>query len=383
MAKRFDLAIINRSFWPKDQILGESLMQIAERASIEKKSTVILTQYTGNLEKIAKKFGRGLNLKFRSCKERSDSSSKLFFRIIDVIIFTLWVCWNLLVNRPKKIYVSTNPPLIVPFAVFIYSKIFNATYVYHLQDIHPELTNVAIKLNPVLFLFFKKVDGLVLRHASSIITITQTMKNEIIKRSNTKSHIYLIDNPAANYNPTTHKRVKGFIFSGNLGRLQKIPLLLKSIKRYKDEGGSLPFLLIGGGLFAEEARLLSTKYKDIKFERLVDVKKAYELSYKYEWALLPIDDEATKYAFPSKTSSYVSCGLKILSICSNHTIVAKWILKNNYGINSLPNIDDLVNIFFKIEKGLTFNNTVGESDYFSIKNYVQRLFNILFELKEF
>ena len=193
MYRRFDLAIINRSFWPKDQILGEALMQIAEEASINNKNTIIITQYTGNLEKIAKKLGRGLNLTFRSCKQRSDSSNKLITRIIDIVIFTLWVSWNLLVSRPNKIYVSTNPPLIVPFVVFIYSKIFNAKYVYHVQDVHPELTNIVIKLNPVLFFFFKKLDGLVLRNASSIVTINETMRNEIIRRSSTKSHIHLID----------------------------------------------------------------------------------------------------------------------------------------------------------------------------------------------
>ena len=101
----------------------------------------------------------------------------------------LWVFWNLIITRPKKIYVSTDPPLTVPFIVFIYSKIFKASYVYNIQDIHPEITNIVVKLNPLLFSFLKKVDGLVMRHASSIITITQTMKDEIIPRSNKKSHI--------------------------------------------------------------------------------------------------------------------------------------------------------------------------------------------------
>ena len=96
---------------------------------------------------------------------------------------------------------------------------------------------------------------------------------------------------------------------------------------------------------------------------LVDAKKANELTLGYEWALLPIDDEVTKYAFPSKTSSYASCGVKILSICSNHTSVAKWVLNNNYGVNSLPNINDIVNV-------LTTDNKPADRDYFSIEHFV-------------
>jgi len=380
--KRYDLAIINRSFWPKNQIIGESLLQLGENASDKGKDVVIITQHAGSLKKIAEKFGRGSDLLFRSCKSRSDSSTKLMFRIIDAVVFMLWVFWNLLVTRPKKIYVSTDPPLIVPFVVFIYSKISKASYVYHLQDIHPEAANIVVKLNPMLFSFLKKIDGLVIRHASSIITITQTMKDEIVTRSNTKSHIYLIDNPTASFERSTQLKIKGFIFSGNLGRLQRIPLLLKSIEKYKAKGGVLPFLFIGGGVFANEIQELSKKYTDIEYGGLVDAKKANELTLGYEWALLPIDDEVTKYAFPSKTSSYVSCGVKILSICSNHTSVAKWVLNNNYGVNSLPNVDDLVDVLFEIENGLTVNNESVDRDYFSIERFVQNISNVVFNTEE-
>ena len=271
--KRYDLAIINRSFWPKNQIIGESLLQLGESASNKGKDVVIITQHAGSLKKIAEKFGRGSDLLFRSCKSRSDSSTRLMFRIIDAVVFMLWVFWNLLVTRPKNIYVSTDPPLIVPFVVFIYSKISKASYVYHLQDIHPEAANIVVKLNPMLFSFLKKIDGLVIRHASSIITITQTMKDEIVTRSNTKSHIYLIDNPTASFDRSTQLKIKGFIFSGNLGRLQRIPLLLKSIDKYKAEGGTLPFLFIGRGVYANEIQELSKKYTDIEYGGLVDVKK--------------------------------------------------------------------------------------------------------------
>lgn len=380
--KRYDLAIINRSFWPKNQIIGESLLQLGESASNKGKDVVIITQHAGSLKKIAEKFGRGSDLLFRSCKSRSDSSTRLMFRIIDAVVFMLWVFWNLLVTRPKNIYVSTDPPLIVPFVVFIYSKISKASYVYHLQDIHPEAANIVVKLNPMLFSFLKKIDGLVIRHASSIITITQTMKDEIVTRSNTKSHIYLIDNPTASFDKSAQLKIKGFIFSGNLGRLQRIPLLLKSIDKYKTKGGILPFLFIGRGVYANEIQELSKKYTDIEYGGLVDAKKANELTLGYEWALLPIDDEVTKYAFPSKTSSYVSCGVKILSICSNHTSVAKWVLNNNYGVNSLPNINDIVSVLFKIENGLTINNELADRDYFSIERFVQNISNVVFNIEE-
>lgn len=376
--KRYDLAIINLSFWPKGNTIGESLLQLGEKTVHDGKSTVVITQSSKNLKKITKESGRGSGVIFKTCVPRSNSSTKLYYRIFDVLIFMFWVIWNLILTRPKNIYVSTDPPLIVPFVVFLYSKISGSPYTYHLQDIHPEVGNTVIKLNPMLFAFFKKIDNLVIRNASSIITINETMKNEIIARSKTKSKIHLVDNPAVSITNIIQDKIKGFVFSGNAGRLQKIPLLLKSINKYKEEGGVLPFLFIGSGVYSDEIRMLSNKHKDIKYKGLVDTNTANDLTSRYEWALLPIEDEVTKYAFPSKTSSYVSCGSNILSICSAHTAVAKWVVNNNHGINIIPKVDDIVQVFFKIENGLSINKKSIDLNYLSINNFIHQIFNIVF-----
>ena len=380
LIKRYDLAIINRSFWPKNQIIGESLLQLSEKTFHDGRSAVVITQSSENLKKIMTENNRGLGVAFKECKSRSDSSTRLLYRIFDALIFMFWVAWNLILTRPKNIYVSTDPPLIVPFIVFLYSKITRSSYVYHLQDIHPEATNIVIKLNPVFFTFLKKVDNLVIRNASSIITITQTMKDKIAERSKTKSKIHLIDNPTVTPVSIPQSKIAGFVFSGNAGKLQRIPLLLESIDKYKEQGGLLPFLFIGAGVYSGEIQALSIKYKDITYSGLLDANTANDLTSRYEWALLPIEDEVTKYAFPSKTSSYLSCGVNILSICSEQTSVAKWVVDNNYGINTLPKVDDLVNVFFKIENGLAMNKKTVDQNYFSIENFVYKIFNIIFNI---
>ena len=118
--KRYDLAIINRSFWPTGMTIGESLLQLSEKTVHEGKCAVVITQSSKNLKKITKENNRGLGVTFKTCKLRSDSSTKLLYRIFDVLIFMFWVIWNLILTRPKNIYVSTDPPLLVPFVVFLY-----------------------------------------------------------------------------------------------------------------------------------------------------------------------------------------------------------------------------------------------------------------------
>ena len=42
LLKRYDLAIINRSFWPKNKIIGESLLQLSEKTFHDGRSAVKL-----------------------------------------------------------------------------------------------------------------------------------------------------------------------------------------------------------------------------------------------------------------------------------------------------------------------------------------------------
>lgn len=381
-SKRFDLAIVNRSFWPKNKVIGESLLRLAELSS-QTKNICIITQCEGNLEQKLLEAGRGQNVTVSACTARSDSSTYLVWRMADTLIFMLWTCLHLMLKRPKRVYVATDPPIIVPFIVFIYAKLFRAEYVYHLQDIHPEAANSIIPMNRFAYNFFRWMDSLTIRHASNIVTLTKTMKVEIIKRSGRKADIHLIDNPAVM--PIQEERddkKPGFVFCGNAGRLQRIPLVLQSIKAYHQKGGMLPFVFAGGGFYSGDIQALGEQSDKVKYLGVIPPKKASDLLASYQWALLPIDDEVTKYAFPSKTSSYVVAGASILSICSHGTSVSTWVVENKFGINVLANEEDLVKNFFSIEKGLVkpvkFDNELMKKRL-SIDIFVGRLNEIILQ----
>lgn len=378
ISKKFDFVIINRSFWPQNEIIGEALLQLGEKISDKSKNVAVITQHPECLKKISKKFERGKKLTFYNLKSRVDSSSKFIYRVTDTLRFAFWVAWCLIITRPKKIYISTDPPLSSPFIVFMYSKLFRASYVYHLQDIHPEAISGVVNINPLIYSLLKKIDSLVMRHATHIITISETMRSEIFARTNINCDISLIDNPTIECKHSTNsKKIKGFVFSGNIGRQQRIPLLLESIEKYKSERGKLSFIFIGDGVYADQIKNISLNYDDIDFVGRCSAKKSNELASRYEWGLLPIEDKATRYAFPSKTSSYLACGINILSICSKGTSLAKWVLENNYGINAQPNVESIVEAFFKVEGGVKIRKKEINSNKFKIERFVQKISDII------
>lgn len=78
--------------------------------------------------------------------------------------------------------------------------------------------------------------------------------------------------------------------------------------------------------------------------------RASEVVCQHQWALLPIDDEVTKYAFPSKSSSYVQSGCGLVAICDSDTSVARWVSGNRLGFVLEPNHEAVVEGFFKLEE---------------------------------
>ena len=209
--ERFDLLIINRSFWPIYPVIGESLLRLAEELASKKKVAVVLQDQVG-IKKKLRINNRGNGVKFFPTWAISTSSSNILIRILDAIFFMFCVVILLIITRPKNIYISTDPPVIVPFVVAVYSKIFKVRFIYHIQDIHPEATNVVLKLNSIIFYILKKIDIFTMKQADLVVTLTNQMRSEIINRSNIKNKILIIDNPSISFKKDSLSKKKLWVF---------------------------------------------------------------------------------------------------------------------------------------------------------------------------
>lgn len=350
---RADIAIINRSFWPVYPVIGEALLRFAEGAAQSRRVCVIMQDHA-DIRSRLKKHDRGAGVTFFPGKAWSTSGSSILARILDAVFFMVWVAFCLLRTRPREVYVSTDPPVLVPFIVMLYARLFGASYTYHLQDIHPEATNVVIPVNRLLFRFLRWMDSAVMRRAGLLLTLTEEMKAEILSRSGTRSPIRLLSNPAVSFDNVdmNHEKIPGFSFCGNAGRLQRIPLVIAAIEQYLQGGGSLQFAFAGGGVFGEDLKQLAARFPgEVIYHGLVSPAAAAQLNADYQWALLPIEDEVTRFAFPSKTSSYVFSGALIVALCGRSTSVAEWVEAHCLGCVVEPEVGALVDFFRRVEKG--------------------------------
>ena len=135
-------------------------------------------------------------------------------------------------------------------------------------------------------------------------------------------------------------------------------------------------------MYADEILKLSKDNPSIKYFGIVSSDEAAKISRSYEWALAPIEDQITQYAFPSKLSTYTCAGAKILAICGEDTSVAKWVKKNKVGFVIKPKLENIIDVFFKVE-----NNTIDNTNIdlnrknlkkqFSMERFVNKLKDVI------
>jgi len=355
MKKNVDICIVNRTFWPDNKSLAEGLLCLGERFVSEGYSTAIVFEKSNKFNSEITSESRGNGIQFMGVKKKGSSSSSIIMRGIYAVLFSISVMFNLLKLRPKLIYISTDPPVLVPFIVFIISKITGSKYVYHFQDIHPEITNNVTHINFLLYKMMFFMDKVAQRNALMIITITEEMKKYLCSRVLNSPNIHLVTNPTNfefNQVPVDQKK-KGFVFCGNAGRLQLMDLLIEAVQKYYQDGGNLDFTFIGGGIYSSDLKELDKKFPKFHYLGFLASDKCNEITASFEWALLPIDESVLDFAFPSKTSSYLACGNKILAISKPNSAISRWVSANKVGLNVEPNVTSIINCFFKIENKLT------------------------------
>jgi hypothetical protein len=370
--------IVSRDFWPNAAAIGDGLILLSRMLSKNNK-THVATMSRHNLSELNKLEDEGMsNVSFHTLRPLTDSSSGILLRIIELVYFSFWLFFSLLKSKPSIVYVATNPPLLVPFVVAIYCKIFRKKYVYHVQDIHPEASSLLMSIPRFVFSILQAVDTWVLNNAYRLVTLTEDMKISLRARGIKRVDITLIENPSTISSALSQDKVKGIVFSGNAGRLQLMEIVLEAIERYLKANGQLKFCFVGAGIYKERILNLATIYQNFLYKGSVDGETAMRITSGYRWALLPIMPEVLSYAYPSKIPTYISAGCEIISVTSHETSLAKWLESSGYGKNVEPSVDALIKCFHKLYLQPHTDMSVASKKTFAKPNdFANNLFKLL------
>ena len=285
---------------------------------------------------------KNLNKKFKNIKIKKIkipfNQTKFFKKIINQIIFSLEVFFQILIKKDSELIVlQTNPPLIVVIIALI-SWIKKNPFIIISMDIYPDVLiktkdkkySYLIKffLNPIFKYSYKKAD--------KVIALGNQMQKILIKKNVDNSKIKIIPNWATGdlkviKSHSQNKLYKEWgifskiriIYSGNLGIAHDWETLLKALRISKLPPKDIQIIFISNGKRIKDAMAYSNKFLFKNSVIFKDLVEPALLPYSMGLANLACVSIRSSYGglvAPSKFPGYLARGLPVIYVGPNSDI---------------------------------------------------------------
>jgi len=247
-------------------------------------------------------------------------------------------------NSNTCFIVPTTPPFTLTLVVaFVKLLTFGKLkWVYHMQDIHPEISFVS-KNKSHIYSFLRKLDTFFMQSSNKTITLSEEMKSALVTRKKgLNDSILVANNFVEEFSASTYTfdflendRRDGkviYIFSGNVGKYQRVVEIVQLFLDIDKFDGV--FYILGDGDELSNVKKLLNEHNNKDRIRLLGRKpfeEANQLAAQCDYGIVSLNAEITKYAYPSKFATYLSMGLKVLAFVEQDSQISKEIKEHNLG----------------------------------------------------
>lgn len=241
-------------------------------------------------------------------------------------LFKRYVSVSLNLSRYLKklnsdiIFVSSNPPLLYSYRVTKFAAQKKIPVIYNVQDIYPN--NIFKKRNPFYFLF-NFLQKKSLKRATEIVTISQTMRDTLLKKGKYADKLNVIYNfdisnvkmYPAKANPFFNANKFNVVYAGNIGYVQDVDVILAAAKELLNNP-YIAFHIFGEGSQASRIheRIKAENIVNTTFYAPLKVKESALLYKTADVNLISIRPGIIDTALPLKTASCLAAKKPIIFI---------------------------------------------------------------------
>lgn len=351
------ITVLHRYFWPQNYPYAIMLKEIVETLVASGNEIKILTTIQGGDSEcnLRKSWKVGLGVDLNELRLGQEKKRGLLRKGVNAIYFALWIFWKLISGCQDVVLVGTTPPIIVATVVRWGAKIRGYKYVYHCQDIHPEAMRVTGSLKRSWFYkWLLNMDKKNIDQAWKVITLSADMCNTFERRGCRVEHVEVINNfifeePQAEVDVSVAKSKIKFIFSGSLGRLQNLEVMISSFEPFKNRE-DVDFVIMGEGILRPRLEELKSELdlKNVTFVGQKSLDDALAAMREADVGLVSLSPGVIDVAYPSKTIMYMASGLPVLAIVDEDTDLARLIVDKDLGDTAPP--DSISEISKAIDK---------------------------------
>lgn len=254
----------------------------------------------------------------------------------------------------------------------------NVPYVYNLQDVFPDslVTTGLTKKGSLIWKIGRKIENYTYKNADKIIVISESMKQNILKKGVPEEKIVVVSNwiDTETTKPVAREDNRLFeefnipkdkfivLYAGNFGKAQGADVVLETAEKIKDNE-NVQFVIFGGGAEFEKAKEKAEKLDNVIINPLLPVERVPEVYSLGDVAIITCKKGVGNSGMPSKTWSIMACNTPIIAAFDIDSELSEVIERANAGISVDPeDADKLAEAILKMADGKA-NDFTGGREY--------------------
>lgn len=360
-ARRKHILLVHRYYWPDVPAYAQMLHIMAQRfVEFGYDVTVFSTHpsyndvYRGPSTEAVETVEGVRIRRVRLLKERKGGMLR---RSVNVALFCTELFVHCLWNRYDLMTVSSFPPVVMGFVGRILRMIRGTQYLYHCQDLYPEVACASGVARPGLVSrIAMSIDRRNCVKAAAVVVLSEDMRATIADRGISTENVYAINNfiiehfesgvdlPVELVAPLGVFQV---IFAGNMGRFQGLETLIKVAGHFRSNE-PIRFVFVGGGVLVDELKREAGDLleKTVFFAPHQPLSSVMQMIHKARLSVVSLGPGVIRCAYPSKTMSYLEAGAKLLLVLERDSELARFVENEQLGVcleqNDLDGIVDAI-----------------------------------------
>ena len=298
----------------------------------------ILQKNTGGCSTAFEKIVNDHDIDVTNIQMRKPRKSNFVSRYLSDLIY-VYKCKKILKHKSyDKIFLQSSN--VAGYQIHYLRKyVKNASILFNVQDIFPENARYIgqFRENSLIYSFFKHFQHKAYRLSSAIVTISEDMKEEILKSGIEESKVHVIYNWGYNdkvYDPTFEKsdivdklissESFNVVYAGNIGLMQNVEIVLKAASILSDKE-NIVFHIFGDGLYKKKLEKEATQkgLKNVIFHDMLDKIYAPSIYCKADVNVIPLAQNIYRTALPSKTAICLAAQKPVVLAIGKESIFAQ------------------------------------------------------------
>lgn len=272
-------------------------------------------------------------------------------KVLNIPLFVATAARRVLrLRKGDVVMCSTSPPIVLAAVVSAAARLRGARFIYHCMDLHPEIGALSGEFrNPLVFRLLRSLDRSTCRRSEAIVVLSSDMRTALLERDQSLADKVVVLNnfnlpefagaspPEQTEVPPKRAQIR-IAFTGNVGRFQGLDDVVSAVL---ESAADVELLIMGDGRAKAGLQELTERYPQEVRSRVTflphsSTEEARAVMRSADLGLVSLAPKIVRYAYPSKTMTYLSEGLPLLILAETDSELSRSVATEQLGFTVEP-----------------------------------------------